>query len=72
MNTVSDQEFYEDDERAGDVFAAFEAGEKLRTQPPARGQTKSFYLEGTRPGEALVTTARAVVHGERLPVGSNS
>ena len=66
-----EQEFYEDDERAEDVFAAFEAGEKSRTQPPAHGQTKYVYFEGTRPGEALVTTAKAVLRGERLPVGSN-
>ena len=35
------QEFYEDDERTKDVFAAFEAGEKLRTNPqPVAGQSQ--------------------------------
>ena len=35
MGAVTEQEFYEDDERDEDVLAAFEAGEKLRSQPPA-------------------------------------
>ena len=33
MSAVTAQEFSEDDEPAEDVFAAFEAGEKSRTQP---------------------------------------
>ena len=38
---MTEQEFYEDDERTKDVFSAFEAGEKLRTQsqPAARRST---------------------------------
>ena len=71
MGSVTVEEFYEEDEPAEEIFAAFEAGEQLLTHPPARGQTKYLYFEGTRPGEAAVTTAKAILRGERLPVGSN-
>lgn len=71
MSAVTSQNFYEDDEPAEDIFAVFHAGEKLRTKQPTRGETQYLYFDGTRPGDAVVTTVRAVLRGDRLPVGSN-
>lgn len=34
---MRDDDFYEDDEPVGDVLAAFEAGEKVVTEPPRWG-----------------------------------
>ena len=48
---MTKQEFYEDDKRAEDVFAAFEAGEKLRTQPATRGQTSASILRAPGQGK---------------------
>ena len=68
---MTPQGFYEDDEPAGEIFAIFAAGEKLRTSPPARGETRYLYFGSAQPGEAAVTTVRAVLRGERLPAGRN-
>jgi hypothetical protein len=71
MSNVTSRDFYEDDEATDEIFAAFDHGEKGRTKPPARGETRYLYFHEPRPGQAVVATARAVLHGEQLPVGSN-
>lgn len=63
-------DFFGGDGHAQDVLAYFAGGKKLMTKAPARGETQYSYFEGTRPGTAVITTVRAVVHRARLPAGS--
>jgi uncharacterized protein YaiL (DUF2058 family) len=53
---VTTPEFYEDDEPAADVLAAFAAGEKAVTRAPVRGETR-YLVVGNRLAQRVTTAA---------------